>query len=124
MHDRPGSISKMEINKILIYDTPILNVSGKIDAVTSKQLESAIDELLKLDAKMMLLDLREVEYVSSSGLRVLMVAKEKLRQRHGDLRLASLQPLVREVFEITGLKQFFSIYPSQGEALKDMLHKS
>jgi anti-sigma B factor antagonist len=114
----------MEINKIRIYDVPVLNVSGKIDAVTSKQLESAIDELLKLDATMMLLDLREVEYVSSSGLRVLMVAKEKLRQRQGELRLASLQPLVREVFEITGLKQLFTIYPSQGDALKDMLHKS
>jgi anti-sigma B factor antagonist len=114
----------MEIHKILIYDTPVLNVSGKIDAVTSKQLESAIDELLKTEATMMLLDLREVEYVSSSGLRVLMVAKEKLRQRQGDLRLASLQPLVREVFEITGLKQLFSIYASQGEALKDVTYKS
>jgi anti-anti-sigma factor len=114
----------MEINKTLIYDTPVLNVSGKIDAVTSKQLESAIDEMLQPDARMILLDLREVEYVSSSGLRVLMVAKEKLRQRQGDLRLSSLQPLVREVFEITGLKAFFTIYPSQGDALKEMLHKS
>jgi anti-sigma B factor antagonist len=119
-----SSLSRMDINKTLIYDTHVLNVSGKIDAVTSRQLESAIDELLKLDAKIMLLDLREVEYVSSSGLRVLMVAKEKLRQRQGNLRLASLQPLVREVFEITGLKQFFAIYPSQGEALKDMMGKS
>jgi anti-sigma B factor antagonist len=117
-------MSKMEIHNILIHNTPVLNVSGKIDAVTSKQLESAIDDILKLEAKIMLLDLREVEYVSSSGLRVLMVAKERLRKREGDLRLASLQPLVREVFDITGLKQFFSIYPSQGEALKDMVHKS
>jgi anti-sigma B factor antagonist len=117
-------MKKMEIHKLLIRNIPVLNVSGKIDAVTSKQLESAIEEALKLEAEIMLLDLREVEYVSSSGLRVLMVAKERLRKREGDLRLASLQPLVSEVFDITGLKQFFSIYPSQGEALKDMMLKS
>ena len=107
----------MEINQIKIDDVPIVSVSGRIDGTTSKDLETILNELIDQDMSKIVLDLEGVVYISSVGLRVLLSALKKVRPNKGDVKLVSLQPFVREVFEITGFTKLFTIYPSQGEAL-------
>jgi anti-sigma B factor antagonist len=68
--------------------------------------------------------MEKVEFLSSSGLRVLMASLNRLKHKDGDLLLAALQPFVKEVFILTGANQFFSIYPSQGEAVKSLKTQS
>jgi len=111
-------MGKMEIIRSLINDIPVLSVSGKIDAVTSKDLEEALIRLIEEDKKHLVVNMEKVEFLSSSGLRVLMASLNKLKHKDGDLKLAALQPFVKDVFFMTGANRFFSIYPSQEEAIK------
>ncbi len=107
----------MEINKSIINNVPVIKVSGRIDATTSRDLETALNELIDQDRAQIVLDLGSVEYISSVGLRVMLAALKKVRPKKGDVKLVSLQPFVREVFEITGFTKLFSIYTNQGDAL-------
>jgi len=107
----------MEINKSIINNIPIIKVSGRIDASTSRDLETALNELIDQNKAQIVLDLGSVEYISSVGLRVMLAALKKVKPKKGDVKLVSLQPFVREVFEITGFTKLFSIYTNQGDAL-------
>ena len=113
-------MGKMEIIRSLINNIPVLSVSGKIDAVTSKDLEEALIRLIEEDKKHLVVNMEKVEFLSSSGLRVLMASLNKLKHKDGDLKLAALQPFVKDVFFMTGANRFFSIYPSQEEAIKSV----
>ena len=106
-------MSKMEIPHSLIDNIPVISVSGKIDAMTSRDLEVALVDLINQNKKI-------VVYLSSSGLRVFMASLNKLRKENGDLLLAALQPFVKDVFSLTGAIRFFSIYPDSGEAIKSL----
>ncbi len=110
----------MELNKSIINNVPVIKVSGRIDASTSRDLETALNELIDQDRAQIVLDLGSVEYISSVGLRVMLAALKKVRPKKGDVKLVSLQPFVREVFEITGFTKLFSIYTNQGDALNGM----
>ena len=118
------TMSKMEIFQSLIGDIPVLSVSGKIDAVTSKDLETALIGLIDKDKKFLIVNMEKVEFLSSSGLRVLMASLNKLKHKDGDLKLAALQPFVKDVFFMTGANRFFSIYPSQEDAIKSLQTQS
>jgi anti-sigma B factor antagonist len=117
-------MGKMEIIRSIINDIPVLSVSGKIDAVTSKDLEEALIRLIEEDKKILVFNMEKVEFLSSSGLRVLMASLNKLKHKDGDLKLAALQPFVKDVFFMTGANRFFSIYPSQEEAIKSVQTQS
>jgi anti-sigma B factor antagonist len=109
---------KMEIYQQNIDDIHIIGITGRIDATNSKSLETAVNNLLDQNKSKIVVDLAEVEYISSVGLRVLLDALKRQRQNHGFLKLTGLQPFVLEVFEVTGFTKLFSIYPNQSEALK------
>ncbi len=113
-------VSQMEIVQSLVDNIPVLSVSGKIDAVTSRDLESALIGLMNQNKKILVVDMEKVEFLSSSGLRVLMASLNRLKHEDGDLKLAALQPFVKDVFVLTGANRFFSIYPSQGEAIESL----
>ncbi len=113
-------MSKMEIIHSLIKDIPVLIVSGKIDAVTAKDLETALTGHIDKNKKFLVIDMEKVEFLSSSGLRVLMASLNRLKHRDGDLLLATVQPFVKDVFFLTGANRFFSIYSSQEEAIKSL----
>ena len=110
----------MEINQTVVDNVTIIAVSGKIDAITSNDLEIAINDQIYQNNNKIVIDLTEVNYISSIGLRILLIALKKVKLRQGDLKLASLQPFVREVFDTTGLTKIISIYPNQEEAIKEM----
>lgn len=110
----------MEINRKLMGDIAIVAISGKIDAITSRELESTLKELLDQNISKVVMDLKEVDFISSGGIRVFIAFKKKLLERKGDLVVSSLQPFVMEIFEMTGLPSLISIYPNQGEAVKSL----
>jgi len=110
----------MEINKKLVEDIAIVAVSGKIDAITSRDLEFTLMELLDQNSTRVVIDLKEVDFISSGGIRVFIAFKKKTIERKGDLVLSSLQPFVTEIFEMTGLPKLICVYPNQGEAVKSL----
>lgn len=110
------------IMKITVGDIDgifLMAVSGRIDSISSNELENALQEAMNKSSRI-ILDLAEAEYISSCGLRVLLAGKKALKRKKGDLILTSLQPVVRDVFEITGLSRVFSIEKTRAEALQSI----
>jgi serine/threonine-protein kinase RsbW len=97
-------------------DAVVLPISGRVDAVTAPQLTRTVHEQIAQGARFVLLDLHEVTFLSSSGLRALLLIRKELMTLGGELRLAGLQPQVLEVFALTGFTQVFAIHSSIDEA--------
>lgn len=97
-------------------DVVTLPIHGRVDAVTAPQLNREVHDQIATGARFVLLDLADVTFLSSSGLRALLLIRKELMTLGGELRLAALQPQVHEVFTLTGFTQVFAIHPTAEEA--------
>ncbi len=104
----------LKITTHQIDETIVLNVSGRIDAINSVQLQNKIDTILNNNqGNSLLLRMIDVNYISAAGLRVLRLLKEKT----GQVRIVEPSHRVIEVMEMTGLDAVYSLYKSFDEAL-------
>jgi anti-sigma B factor antagonist len=110
----------MEISEKIIEDVCIISISGRIDTITSKDLEAKLDEAIAERTEKIIINLANVDYISSVGLRVLLAALKKLKYNRGSLLLVSLQPFVQNVFKITGLDKVLQIYPTEEAAFQSL----
>jgi anti-anti-sigma factor len=95
----------------------ILEVKGRLDAVTSFRLEEACQGFIDQGEKTLVIDLGGVDYISSAGLRTILILSRKLNGSGGQLRFCGLKGMVREIFSISGFNSLFPIFPSVTEAL-------
>ena len=95
----------MEIKKNA--DTAVIEVTGRLDTTTAPALEKAINQDIG-DAKNLTLDLKDVQYISSAGLRVLLSAQKKM-QKIGSMKVVNVCEAVMEVFEMTGFADILVI---------------
>ena len=95
----------------------ILGVQGRLDASNAGGLEEKILGLIAADEKRFVVDCAQLDYISSAGLRVLLVAAKRLTPVGGKISLSSLKEHIKEVFDIAGFSSIFSIYPTLDEAL-------
>ncbi len=107
----------MEIKQEKMEDAVVLRVAGRLDAATSPELEQAFSSL---DGQRLVLDLSELDYISSAGLRVLLARLKRIQPAGGQMLLAGLKPEVREVFEITGFTALFPMFDTLPEALSSL----
>jgi len=107
----------MEISDTQVNGIHVLDVTGRIDSGTAKSLEDKVVGVLDGGAKALVIDLSKVEFVSSAGLRVFLLAAKRLKAAGGKYGLAGLQPPVREVFEVSGFSKIFSLFTDRAEAL-------
>ncbi len=84
-------------------------VAGKLDAVSAPQFEEKVLPMMKTHGMDTIFNLAELSYVSSSGLRVFLQAAKQAREDSTRVALAGLQPMVREVFDLAGFTQFFTV---------------
>ncbi|MBI3363264.1 MAG: STAS domain-containing protein [Chloroflexi bacterium] len=95
----------------------VMKLNGRVDSATAPDLESALKKLVEGDKTRIVLDLADVEYMSSAGLRAMVSTLKAVKRVNGDLRLASPSPRVEEVLRLAGLTSIFSIYPNQKDAV-------
>jgi anti-sigma B factor antagonist len=100
----------MELSEKIIQNVGVLTVSGQIDASSAPEMEKALHSLVEAQHGKVVVDLAKVDYVSSAGLRVLLAGIKQARGLGGDLRVAGLQPQVKEVFDIAGFTPLFKIH--------------
>ena len=84
-----------------------LQIVGRLDTTTAPALEKTIMENMN-DVKNLTLDFKELEYISSAGLRVLLSAQKKMQQV-GEMKVMNVCELVMEVFEMTGFADILAI---------------
>ena len=96
----------MEIKSTTEGTRLTIAVSGRVDTVTAPELAAA----LKFgDATCVVIDLANVPYMSSAGLRLLLSAHKTMHAKGGELKIANVQEAVREVLDITGFLDIFNI---------------
>lgn len=95
----------------------ILALSGRLDTETSADLELALQDLQAAGANHFLIDMADIGYVSSAGLRVLLALAKQLDGGRGSLRLCELNAAVMQVFDVAGFSKLFLIYPTRAAAL-------
>ncbi len=100
----------MELDIIMIGDVVSIVPKGRIDANTAPAIEQKLLSLISEGARKLVTDLSEVWFISSAGLKALLVALKEAKREKGDLLLAGVQAEVREVLELTGFSTIFKVY--------------
>ena len=110
----------MELAQSRVEDVSVVAVSGRIDHANADAFKAGLEPFVKAcraGGDRLLLDLAGLQYVSSAGLRVLMLAAREVRQNQGAIALCELQPVVKEIFEISRFNVVFRIFPDRRAAL-------
>ncbi len=94
----------------------VLDLSGELDAHTASELEAAIQKCLDEGQTQIIVHGPQLQYISSAGLGVFMAFIEEVRERGGDIKIASLQPRVFNVFDLLGFPHLFDIVKTESEA--------
>jgi len=111
----------MELHTQEVVDVMVMRVEGRIDHLTAQGFENGLLPLLNEctgETKKAVLDLSGVTYMSSAGLRVLMLAARQCQKQHRIIVLAALQPMLQEVFRISRFDMLFKMFDTVQAALE------
>ena len=107
----------MEITATCQAGVTVLALDGRLDGLTSPQLEQAVDARLAAGATRLVFDCALLSYVSSAGLRVFLSAAKKAEAAGGRVVFSSLQAAVAEIFRLSGFNNLFAAHPRLDEAV-------
>lgn len=92
----------MNVNKTAHDDSVVIDVDGRIDTTTAPQLEDVVDESINQGAKKIVFGFKNVEYISSAGLRVILGAQKRVNEYCGTVTVKEPNAEIIEIFEMTG----------------------
>ena len=107
----------MEIKQEIKDDVTVLHVSGRLDASTAAELEAILIPLIEQNGKKIVLNLDGLEYISSAGLRILLLGMKMMKKVSGKMVICEMIEHIREIFEIAGFLPIFTIVATQEDAL-------
>ena len=96
----------------------IFKLNGRLDSNTSQGFEKKIFQAIDNGSKNMIIDFKDLDYISSAGLRVILKATKALKREEGKMLLCDMQDYVKEVFEIAGFDSFLPIVGTMDDALQ------
>jgi len=97
----------------------VMRLSGALDGLTYLDLLKAFNQSIEKEAKRIVLDMNEVDYVSSAGLRVLLQGAKALKETEGEIVLFGMNSAVKEVFSLSGFKTLFRTFSSEDDAVSN-----
>lgn len=95
----------------------IISVEGRIDTITAGDFESQVLPYTQDGNSALIIDCSNLGYISSSGLRIFLILQKRVSANGGRLMLCSMQPGIREIFDISGFSNIFSIFHDLDQAL-------
>jgi anti-anti-sigma factor len=98
----------MILEQVIRDDIVILRPKGRVDSTNSGEIERVALELLEAGNKRFIYDLSDMDYISSAGLRVILLTGKKLRACDGKMVLVGMHDLVKDVFEMSGFLTLFA----------------
>jgi anti-sigma B factor antagonist len=103
-------------------DCAVLRIVGEIDVYRAPQLRERVIQLLADGTRHLVADLREVDFVDSTGLGVLVGSLKRLRERDGSLTLVASRGRIPQLLDLTGLIRIFTLHQSVPEAISSDRH--
>ena len=107
----------MEITTRDVNDVKVVQIEGELDTGSSPNAQNQLDQLRGQGVKKILLDLTNLDFISSAGLRVLLATAQELKEDGGDLRVCNLNREVKEVFDISGFSTLLMVFDNEAKAL-------
>ncbi len=108
----------MQISVKTTNEVKVLAFAGRLDTQTSPDAQQKLTRLIEEGETKILVNFEKLDYISSAGLRVLLIVAKQLRTTDGELRICGLNEIVLEVFDISGFDMILPISASESEALE------
>lgn len=108
----------MDISSRAKGEVVILDISGEIDLYNAPEIKDIVNKLIEQKKYSVIINLKEVTYIDSSGIGALISSLSNLKKYQGGLKIINVFASVKKVFELTKLTSFFEIYDSEDEAVK------
>lgn len=113
----------MEITHRAMNRVDVITVKGRLSAPEAAELKQQFDQLFAQNRYRLVLDMSQLDYISSGGLRVLIEARKHTQEarlggsEHGDIRIVNIPPRIKEVFDLTGFTAYFTYFEDLAEAV-------
>ncbi len=107
----------MELSVKPLKHVDVISVSGRIDSATTREFETALKGLQERGRHKLVLQLKDLEYISSSGLRAMVATLKLARSHNGDLILLQPSDRVRDTLGLVGFQSLFNIYDDSLDAV-------
>ena len=109
----------MEIKVEGMKRCELVTVSGQIDSASAPELEQRLLDLVEAGNKNLVVNLRDVTFISSPGLKALLAAQIRTRKKlpPGEVVISEIQPKLKEVLDLVGLHHLFTFYDQDVEAV-------
>ena len=107
----------MDLREDAVGDVTVLEVKGRIDSTTAPTLGEKLTGALSVPDKRLVLDLRQLEYISSAGFRVLLLAAKRAEDAGTRFVLCGLSGKVRQLFDLGGFLDLFAISASREDGI-------
>ena len=101
-----------------------VRISGYLDSSTFPQLQEHLNNLMKQGNLHYLLDLEDLDYISSAGLGVLMGILREVREKDGDLKIVNMSEKIERVFYLLGFSRLMKVYATEDEALESFQNQN
>ena len=106
------------VHRLQEGDLSVLSLDGYLDAHTAPHFERAIQDEIDAGRVRLVVDGAQLKYISSAGLGVFMSFIEEIREKGGDIKICSLVPKVRQIFDILGFQAIYDMVESRDEAVR------
>jgi stage II sporulation protein AA (anti-sigma F factor antagonist) len=110
----------LDVTTSQIANITIVRPAGRIDSATAKLFEENLLTTIQSRPVKLIIDLSAVDYVSSAGLRVFLVAAKTAKEYGRALAVCSVEPDVRELFDVTGFSSLLGLYATLDDACRAM----
>jgi anti-sigma B factor antagonist len=109
----------MEVTVEKMKRCELVTLSGQIDSASAPELEQQFLDLIEAGSKNLVLNFRNVEFISSPGLKALLAAQIRTRKKipPGEVVISEISPKMKEILDLVGLHHLFKYYDSDVEAV-------
>lgn len=107
----------MQITTEKVDTTFVVIPAGRLDSNNASVFEKTLADFVRNGETRVVIDLSQIEYISSAGLRVVLMLVKQLKSANGSLVLCGMKPSIREVFDISGFSKILQIRGTRAEAL-------
>lgn len=111
-------MSDFKVDMRHLDSVTVFDLKGYLDAHTAPDLERAFQQSITNKRFCLVVNFKELSYISSAGLGVLMQFIEDIRDNKGDIKLTSMSPRVYNVFDLLGFPMLYEIYKEEREAIE------
>ena len=107
----------MKIDTRQVYDVTVVDMTGRLDTQTSGDAYDEMVRIAKGDAGKVVLNVKNLEYLSSAGLRVILTAAKLLQASAGEMKICQANGVVKEVLETSGFNSLVHMYDDEKDAV-------